>query len=83
VSGDRYDIEALPTEEVDATGAGDVFAATFMVRQRAGDDPWEAARAAACAAAMSVCGEGFSSGPTARGLASALADYRRLRDAAP
>jgi sugar/nucleoside kinase (ribokinase family) len=83
VSGDRYDISALPTEEVDATGAGDVFAATFMVRQRAGDDPWEAARAAAVAAAMSVCGEGFSSVPTARGLASALADYHRLRDAAP
>jgi sugar/nucleoside kinase (ribokinase family) len=83
VSGDRYDIPALPTEEVDTTGAGDVFAATFLVRQRAGDDPWEAARAAACAAAMSICGEGFSSVPTARGLASALADYRRLRDAAP
>jgi sugar/nucleoside kinase (ribokinase family) len=83
VSGDRYEIPALPTEEVDPTGAGDVFAATFLVRHHAGDDPWEAARAAACAAAMSVCGEGFSSVPTARGLASALADYRRLRDAAP
>ena len=83
VSGDRYEIPALPTEEVDRTGAGDVFAATFLVRQCAGDDPWEAARAAACAAAMSVCGQGFRSVPTARGLAAALADYRRLRDAAP
>jgi sugar/nucleoside kinase (ribokinase family) len=83
VGGDRYEIPALPTEEVDPTGAGDVFAAAFLVRLQAGDDPWEAARSATCAAALSICGEGFRSVPTARAVASALADYRRLRDAAP
>ncbi|MBI1736726.1 MAG: hypothetical protein HYR51_16290 [Candidatus Rokubacteria bacterium] len=84
VSGDRYEVPAIPVvEEVDPTGAGDVFAATFLVRHHLGDDPWDAARAATCAAGLSVCGVGWSSVPDRRGLASALADYRRLRDAAP
>ena len=83
VSGDRYEIPAIPAEEIDATGAGDVFAAAFLIRHHLGDDPWDAARAAACAAGLSVCGVGWSSVPDRRALVSALADYRRLRDAAP
>ena len=83
VSGDRYEIPAIPVEAIDATGAGDVFAAAFLVRHHLGDDPWDAARAATCAAGLSVCGLGWSSVPDRRALVSALADYRRLRDAAP
>lgn len=83
VSADRYEVPALPAEEIDDTGAGDVFAAAFLTRLHFGDDPWEAARAATCAAGLSVSGHGWSSVPSARGLVSALADYRRLRDAAP
>ncbi|MBI2206031.1 MAG: ribokinase [Candidatus Rokubacteria bacterium] len=83
VSGDRYEIAPLPVEEIDATGAGDVFAAAFLTRLHLADEPWEAARVAACAAAMSVCGPGFTAVPNARAVASALGDYRRMRDAAP
>jgi sugar/nucleoside kinase (ribokinase family) len=83
VNGDRYEIPPIPAEEIDATGAGDVFAAAFLVRHHLGDDPWDAARAAACAAGLSVCGIGWSAVPDRSTLVSALADYRRLRDAAP
>jgi sugar/nucleoside kinase (ribokinase family) len=83
VSGDRYEIPPLPVQEIDDTGAGDVFAAVFLARLHFADDPWEAARVAACAAAMSVCGVGWSTVPNARAVASAVGDYRRLRDAAP
>ena len=37
------DVAALPREEVDATGAGDVFAAAFLVRYHECQDVLEAA----------------------------------------
>lgn len=47
-------IEAFPADEVDPTGAGDVFAAAFLVRYRETKDTVAAARFAAAAAACSV-----------------------------
>lgn len=48
-------VPAFPVEEVEPTGAGDIFAAAFLLRlyQTAGN-PWEAARFANYAAAQSV-----------------------------
>ena len=43
---------------VDATGAGDCFDGAFLARLQAGDDPVEAARYAAQAAALSTTGYG-------------------------
>ncbi len=40
--------------EVDPTGAGDIFAASFFVRLHTTRDPWEAARFATNLAAFSV-----------------------------
>ena len=77
VNGDRYEIRPRPTRQVDATGAGDVFAATWLVRYRMSGDPWEAAEAAACGASLAVEGEGWSTVPDAVALDAALADYRR------
>jgi 1D-myo-inositol 3-kinase len=77
VNGERYEVRPRLAREVDATGAGDVFAATFLVRYQEEGNPWTAAEAAACAAALSVEGEGWSAVPDAAALERALADYRR------
>jgi sugar/nucleoside kinase (ribokinase family) len=61
---------------VDPTGAGDVFAATFLIHYDRLADAWEAAEAATCAASLSVEGEGWSAVPDAATLAAALDAYR-------
>ncbi len=76
VSGERYEVQPLPAREVDATGAGDVFAATFLVEYHRVNDPWDAAALATCAAALSVTGEGWSAIPDRAALVAALAEYR-------
>jgi sugar/nucleoside kinase (ribokinase family) len=83
VSGDRYEVPAVAAHAVDTTGAGDVFAATFLVWQHEGADAWEAARAASCAAALSTAGVAWSSVPDRGTLESAIAEYRRAADASP
>ncbi len=52
------DVPALPRPEVDPTGAGDVFAAAFLMRYHESGDPTEAAAFGACAASCVV--EGFA-----------------------
>jgi sugar/nucleoside kinase (ribokinase family) len=52
------------TRAVDPTGAGDVFAAAFLVRLAETDDPPEAARFASVAASLSVEKTGFASVPS-------------------
>lgn len=58
-----------PAHEVDPTGAGDVFAAAFLIRLHetvrlpGGEDPWEAARFANVVASFSVEGPGTSAIP--------------------
>jgi hypothetical protein len=51
-------------KEVDATGAGDIFATAFFVRLYATRDPWEAARFATQLAAFSVTRAGLDGIPT-------------------
>jgi 1D-myo-inositol 3-kinase len=59
-----------PANEVDLTGAGDVFAAAFLIRldetaRSSGvEDPWEAARFANVVASFSVEGQGTSAIPS-------------------
>lgn len=53
-NGDRRRFHAKPVTEVDATGAGDVFAAAFFIRLFKTRDPWEAARFATLLASCSV-----------------------------
>jgi 1D-myo-inositol 3-kinase len=77
VNGDSYHVEADAATEVDATGAGDVFATTLLVEYQRGGDPWEAAAAAACAGAASVEGEGSAAVLDRPGLDARLAAYRR------
>jgi sugar/nucleoside kinase (ribokinase family) len=80
VNGQRYDVPVRPVDEVDATGAGDVFAATFLVRYHDDDDPWEAARAASCAAGLAVSGPGWTRVPDRARLDQAIAYWRRREE---
>lgn len=61
-------------EEVDPTGAGDVFAAAFFVRLLNTRDPWEAARFANQVAAISVTRLGLAGVPTPEEVQSCLVE---------
>ena len=50
-------------EEVDPTGAGDIFASAFFIRLHQTRDPWEAARFATYLAAQSVTRPGIEGVP--------------------
>jgi len=76
VNGDRYEVRPHRARQVDATGAGDVFAAALLIAYDRSGDAWEAAEAAACAAALSIEGEGHAAVPDVAALEAALADYR-------
>jgi sugar/nucleoside kinase (ribokinase family) len=76
VNGDRYEVRPRPAKEVDPTGAGDVFAATFLIEYQRTGDPWLAAAAAACAGSLAVEGEGWSGVPDRAALDAALTAYR-------
>jgi hypothetical protein len=55
----RHDVSAAIVREEDPTGAGDVFAAAFLVRYEETRDALESARFAAAAGALSVRGQGY------------------------
>lgn len=63
-NGDVRRFSPPQVEEIDATGAGDVFAAAFFVRLYTTRDPWEAARFATQLSALSITRPGFSGIPT-------------------
>jgi sugar/nucleoside kinase (ribokinase family) len=64
VNGERHVIAAAPATEVEPTGAGDVFAAAFLIRYNGGGDPFEAASYAAVAGALTVEADGIRGIPT-------------------
>ena len=57
-------IDAFAARPTDLTGAGDVFAAAFLIRYAESNDPWEAARWGAAAASLVVEGPGVEGVPT-------------------
>ncbi len=62
--GDSRRFRAPKVAEVDATGAGDIFATAFFVRLLNTRDPWEAARFATQIASISVTRRGMLGVPT-------------------
>ena len=63
-NGDVRRFAPPPTDPVDPTGAGDIFAAAFFIRYRQTRDPWEAARFANVLASASVARTGLAGVPT-------------------
>ncbi len=62
--GAWHDVEPFPTLEVDPTGAGDVFAAAYLIRYLETGDPLTSARFASCAASFCVEAPGTEGIPT-------------------
>jgi hypothetical protein len=60
--------------ELDATGAGDIFASAFFIRLYASRDPWEAARFATRLAAFSVTRAGLAGIPTREEIKTSLVE---------
>jgi sugar/nucleoside kinase (ribokinase family) len=60
--------------EIDATGAGDIFAAAYFYRYLHTNDPWEAAQFATNLAAFSVLRQGLDSIPTINEINSCLVE---------
>ena len=67
-------VEALPTTVVDPTGAGDVFAAAFLIRFSETTDPIESATFASIAAGMSVSARGVQAIPDKKAIESLRAN---------
>ena len=65
-NGDRRRFRAPEVKEVDATGAGDVFAAAFFIRLLKTRDPWEATRFATLLASCSITRPGLEGIATPR-----------------
>jgi sugar/nucleoside kinase (ribokinase family) len=79
VSGEPYHVMADIADEVDPTGAGDVFATTLLIEYQRSGDAWEAAALAACAGAASVEAPGPAAIADRAGLDARLAAYRKRR----
>ena len=62
--GQEHPIPARTAQEVDPTGAGDVFTAAFLIRWHETSDPLQAARFASVVASFSVEGPGISAIPS-------------------
>ena len=62
--GSWFSIPAYPAREADPTGAGDVFAAAFLIRYFETNDACVAGLFASCAASLKVEGSGAEAIPT-------------------
>ncbi len=75
--GESCSFLAPSVPEVDPTGAGDIFAATFFIALQRTGDPWQAARLANCLAAHSVTRSGLESIPTPEEIARCFSLKKR------
>jgi len=73
-NGDVRRFRPPSVKEVDATGAGDIYAAAFFMRLYSTRDPWEAARFATQLSAYSVTRIGLDSVPTPEEIRECLAE---------
>jgi 1D-myo-inositol 3-kinase len=71
-------IEAFPARPIDLTGAGDVFAAAFLVSLHQRGDPWEAARFASAAASLVIEGLGIDGVPGRRQIEQRLREHPEI-----
>jgi hypothetical protein len=72
-------IAAFPVTEVDATGAGDIFAAAFLIHLSETGDSAAAARYATAATAVSIGARGLDSVPDSSAIQQMLNDHPEVR----
>jgi hypothetical protein len=73
-NGDVRNFRPPTVEEIEPTGAGDIFATAFFIRLKQTQNPWEAARFATLIAAKSVTRRGLESVPTESEILRNLSD---------
>ena len=73
-AGSESRIEAISVKEIDPTGAGDVFAAAFLIRFSETTDPIESATFASIAAGISVSARGVQAIPDKKAIESLRAN---------
>ena len=73
--GRWHSLPAYPAVEVDPTGAGDVFAAAFLIRYFETKDAYVAGLFASCAASLSVEGSGAGAIPTREQVERRMSQY--------
>jgi pfkB family carbohydrate kinase len=79
VRGHWRHIDAFPAHAVvDPTGAGDIFAAAFLIRLWESGDVWKATRFANCAASFIVEGEGINAVPTRDQIEARLKEHPQI-----
>ncbi len=76
LDGKRYRVHAFPTLAVDPTGAGDTFAACFILALASGKGPLEAAVLGACGASVTIEGPGAAAVGRLAALDERVAWYR-------
>ena len=76
--GEIHHIETSIATEVDSTGAGDIFAATFFVTLRGNGNPVEAAEFACRVASLSVTKIGLDSAPTKDDIYDLMNEVRKV-----
>jgi hypothetical protein len=72
--GDVRRFRPPEVQDIDSTGAGDIFAAAFFSRLHTTRDPWEAARFATLLASISVTRPGLSAIPTSEEIQECLVE---------
>ena len=81
--GEPCDYPARPAQQVDPTGAGDVFAAAFMIRLIETKDPCQAAQFANAVASFSIEGPGVSGIPMRHQVEAFLAEQSERSSPSP
>ena len=76
INGETFNYDAVKTQEVDPTGAGDVFAASLFGAWNALDDFDAAVRVAAKLAALSITRHGLTGTPSAQEVQAILETYK-------
>jgi sugar/nucleoside kinase (ribokinase family) len=69
LNGEPIHVDTVKVDEVDPTGAGDIFAATLFITLQQGIDPVKACTYANCIAAQSVTRQSIAGLPTPEDLA--------------
>lgn len=73
LNGQAHTIPAIPAQELDPTGAGDVFAAALLIRLHETQNPIQAAQFASAAASLSVETHGIAQLPSRAAVEQRLA----------